>query len=175
MNTQSQSWFIFRTYTKAEKKAASQLQIEGYDFFLPTRKELVIWKNRQRKFIDRILFSGYIFVKTNKQEFHKILHLSAISSYLHFDKEPSVVRQDEIDGIKMMISHNQDITIEYDFSIHERVKIILGPMIGYEGIVAIIKGKRRFGIVVEVLQSAFCIEVSADSLVKSDKYLSIIS
>ena len=56
------SWYVFYTCPRAEKKVNEYLLSIGYETFLPLRKELKIWKNRQRKFIETPLFSNYIFI-----------------------------------------------------------------------------------------------------------------
>ena len=53
-------WHVFYTYPRTEKKVYADLISMGYDVFLPQVKTLREWKNRRRKWIDKVLFPGYI-------------------------------------------------------------------------------------------------------------------
>ncbi len=159
-------WYVIYTWPRAEKVVNQELIKRGYESFLPMTKTLRIWKNRHKKFIDLILFPGYIFVNTYEFELYNIKRLTKVVNFLHCGGKPSIVPFKDIECIKKMLSLDQDVTIENEFYKGEKVKIIYGPLAGHEGILKKQKGKTRFGIQLKEINQTVFIEVSANVLEK---------
>jgi transcription antitermination factor NusG len=167
MNFNDESfWYVFYTYPRSEKIADNELRQNKYEAFLPVRQELKVWKNRQKKIIDRVLFPGYIFVKTRISELYKIIRLSKIVSYVKYDGNPARISQKEIEGIRIMLDIHPDISVEPVFVENEKVKIISGPLAGYEGIICMKRGRKRFGIQIEAINRVIFIEADVNDLNK---------
>ena len=62
---------------------------------------------------------------------------------------------------------NPDISVESVFAENEKVKIISGPFIGYEGIICMKRGRKRFGIQIEAINRVVFIEMDANDLNKT--------
>ncbi len=150
------NWYILYTCPRAEKAAYRELTYRAYEAFLPVTKVLKVWKNRQKKVIEQVLFPSYIFVNTEEHELYKIKQVPKVATYLHIAGKPSVVSLNIIEGIKKMVSLDIDISVETDFNEGEEVKIIEGPLVGYSGILVKQRGKSRFGIQLsEINQTVF--------------------
>lgn len=160
------NWYIFYTHPRAEKVVKSELEKRGYEVFLPMRKELKIWKNRQKKWIDRVLFSGYIFVNTQVHEIYNILKIPKVVTYISCGGNPSFLRLKEIHCIRMMINLEQDFTIEPTFCEGEKVRIMSGPLVGYEGVLIEQKGKSKFGIQLKEINYTMLINICVLELKK---------
>jgi transcription antitermination factor NusG len=160
------NWYVFYTFPKAERVVHQELAKRDYEVFLPKTKSLRIWKNRQKKWIDQILFPGYIFVNTQQSEIYTIARVSKIVTYLHCGGKPSIIPAKEIEGIKGMLNLNQDISVEIDFCEGERVKIIQGPLTGYEGILVKKNGKTKFGIQLKEINHTIFIDMHNSVLKK---------
>ena len=162
----SKLWCVFYTYPRAEKIANEELIKNSYETFLPTMKTLKVWKNRQKKEIDRVLFPGYIFVNVCMSEIFNVLKMSKIVSYVKYDRKPALIRQSEIDKIKTLIGLSPNISVISDFTINEKVRVISGPLYGYEGILILQKGKTRFGLQINEINQTVFIEVNANIIEK---------
>lgn len=160
------SWYIFYLYPRSEKVVYSELIRMKYEVFLPTIKSLRLWNNRQKKTIEQVLFPGYIFVKTQVNELPKILKSPKVVTILKNNGKPSIINQGEIDGIKKMLQLDLDISIETNYMINEKVKIINGPFTGYEGVLVKQNGKTRFGIQLKEINYILSIEISPNCLEK---------
>jgi len=152
-------WYIFYTYPRAEKLVYQETIKRGYEVFLPTSKELRIWKNRQKKWTDRVLFPGYIFVNTQVHEIYNLVKTPKIVTYIHCGGVPSFVRSQEIEGIRKMLDLDHNITVGANFSEGERVRIVYGPLAGHEGILEKQKGKARFGIQLKEINQTVFIDI----------------
>ncbi len=157
-------WYIFYTAPRAEKVVCQELARRGYEVFLPTVKILKVWKNRQKKTIDQVLFPSYIFVKTEEYMLHFIKQVPKIATYIHCAGKPSVIKQKEIECIKKMLRYSQEISVETNFSVGEQVRITCGPFSGYSGILVEKKGKKRFGINLKDINQTIFIDICASML-----------
>ena len=154
------NWYVFYTAPRAEKVAQRELSNKGYDVFLPITKTLRIWNNRQKKIIDQVLFPSYIFVNTEESYLHKICQLPKITTYIHCGGKPSKINHKCIEGIKRMLNLDQEIYIETNFSEGENVRLISGPLAGYEGILLRQQSKTRFGIQLKEINQTVFIDIS---------------
>jgi transcription antitermination factor NusG len=90
-NHKKKEWFVIHTWTKAEKAVSDELRNRGYEVFLPLTRKLSIWKNRQKKHIENVLFPGYLFVKTESFELFKIVRVPKVVGIVNCGGEPSIV------------------------------------------------------------------------------------
>ena len=160
------NWYVLYTAPRAEKMVFLELMNRDYEVFLPMTKELKVWKNRQKKWIDKVLFPSYIFVNTLQHELYGIKQVPKVATYLHIAGKPSTVPNKVIEGIKKMISTYKDLTVTTDFCNGEKVKIVHGPLTGYEGILVQQKGKARFGIQLNEINQTIFVEVCSSILEK---------
>lgn len=163
-SSSKRNWYIFYTCPRAEKVVQRELLKRNYDVFLPIMKTLKVWKNRQKKWISQALFPNYIFIKTFPSELYRISQITQIVSCITFLGEPSIISSKEIEGIKLMLNSGKELTLETGFHKGERVRIMSGPLIGYEGILVEQKGKKRFGIQVIELNQTILMEISTSVL-----------
>lgn len=154
------NWYVFYTAPRAEKVAQRELSNRGYDVFLPVLKTFRIWNNRQKKSIDRVLFPSYIFVNTEESYLYKICQLPKIITYIHCSGKPSKIDHKCIEGIKRILNLDQEISIETNFSEGEKVRLISGPLAGYEGILLKQQSKTRFGVQLKEINQTVFIDVS---------------
>lgn len=160
------NWYVFYTAPRAEKAIQKELYFRGYEIFLPMTKTLRIWKNRQKKMVDQVLFPGYIFVKTEVNYLYKICQISKIMAYIHCGGEPSIISSKCIEGIKRMLNLDRELTVEYEFIVGDKVKIIYGPLAGYQGILIKKNSKTRFGIQLEKINHTVLIDICMNEIEK---------
>lgn len=159
-------WFVFYTCPRAEKVAYQELVRREFDVFLPITRTLKVWKNRQKKWIDQVLFPGYIFVNTNHHQLFDIKRIPKIVTYIHVAGVPATIPLKEIEGIKTILNLNQAISVETEFSEGEKVRIIYGPLAGHTGILLRQKGRTRFGIQLKEINHTVFIDICVKILEK---------
>lgn len=160
-----QFWFILYTCPRSEKIVYKELELREIDVFLPCLKVEKIWKNRQRKITEQVLFPGYIFVKTSEQILHNLIRLPKIVSFVGTDNKPSIIRQNEIDCINMMLIEDTNIIIENMLANKgDEVKVLSGPFSGYEGIIIRRQGKTLFGIELTEIKKVVFIDITSNKV-----------
>ena len=158
-------WYVFYTTPRAEKVAYNQLIRLEYEAFLPLTKSLRIWKNRQKKWIEEVLPPSYIFVNTRACNLHRIVSMPKIAAFIHCGGKPSVIRHHEIEAIKKVLHHNENVFVQSAvFHEGERARIIRGPLAGCEGLLVKQKGKTRFGIQLEVINHTLLVDIDTSFL-----------
>jgi transcription antitermination factor NusG len=160
------NWYIFYTSPRAEKIVQQELLNRNYDVFLPMTKTLRVWKNRQKKWIDQVLFPNYIFVETQVSELYRITQIPKIVTCISCAGKPSNISSKEVEAIREILNSGKEITVERDFIKGDRVKIVNGPLVGYEGILVEQKGKTRFGIQLEEINHTIFVDIKMNQLEK---------
>jgi transcription antitermination factor NusG len=158
------NWYVFYTYPRAEKVIYSDLVKKGYDTFLPLQRTLKEYKCRHKKWIEEVLFPGYIFVKSSVDELYRIKNFPKVVTFIHCAGKPSIVSEKHIEILKTMLGMNTEIFIENEFVLNEQVRIMSGPLAGYEGTVKEYKGKTRFGVQLQAINRTVFVDVSTTVL-----------
>lgn len=153
-------WFVVYTRSRAEKKVHCELISQDIECFLPLQKKLRQWKDR-KKWIEVPLISGYCFVKISKKEYVSVLNTSNVIRYVTFNGKAAVVPDEQIENLKQMLSQTDfDITVTHErLQPGQRVEIISGPMIGLQGELTGSRGKHRFILRINQINSTFLVEV----------------
>ncbi|MFZ7102239.1 MAG: UpxY family transcription antiterminator [Peptococcaceae bacterium] len=159
-------WYVFYTRPNTEKVIYTELMKRQYEAFLPVVKSLHRWRNRQRKIVAKVLFPGYIFVKTVEAEIYNIVQITHIVRCVKTGDRPAVVPEDDIRCIERMLTMEQDVYTNPDLTEGEHVRVARGPLAGYEGMLVKRKGKARFCIQLNDIRQCACIEISTSMLEK---------
>jgi transcription antitermination factor NusG len=138
--------------------------MQQYDVFLPTIEEIRIWKNRQKKTIEKVLFPSYLFVNTYEYKLQELIQTRNVVTYLHCHGKPSVVSDTDIQNLKKMLNTRQDVSISSEFSVGTKVIITSGILAGSKGVLVKQKGKTRFGIKINDINQVVSIEVDKSIL-----------
>lgn len=162
----NRNWYVLYTAPRAEKIAKRELEQKGYEVFLPITRTLKVWKNRQKKMVDTILFPSYVFINTYEKYLAEICRINKIKTFLHCGGKASKIDLQCIEGIKQMLNLDRKISVCHDFIEGEQVRITKGPLAGYEGILISQKSKTKFGIHLKEINQTVLIEVSTDIIEK---------
>ncbi len=139
-------WTAFYVKPRAEKKAADRLDALGYEVFCPVLEEIRQWSDRKKK-VKVPLFSSYVFAKVNEQIRLEILQDVGIVSSVMWMKKPAVIRQEEIEAIKLFLGESDRVQIEHykNYQPGDLVEIKSGPFVGNKAIM--VHSKKRKAIV----------------------------
>lgn len=159
------NWYVFYTHPRAEKQAYKDLVELGYEVFLPLKREMHEWKNRQKKIVELPLISSYIFVYTSPYNIHNIELRRKICFCIRTGTNPSVIREEEINLLRKMVVLQKEIIVDNETIPKTKVKIISGPFKGYTGFIANNLGKYRFGVFIASLNHFVSIEVRNNCMV----------
>lgn len=134
MNTNySIGWHVLYVRSRCEKKVHSALAEMSIDSFLPLVKTLRKWSDR-KKVVFNPLFPSYVFVNINSSlDFYRALSVTGASAYIKFGNEYAVVRDSDINRIKVFLNLEgvSEISTTHDQpKVGEVRKVDYGPLSG---------------------------------------------
>ena len=144
-------WFTLYTRPRFEKRVKEDLEIKGYECYLPLHRSPRVWSDRV-KLVDVPLFGSYIFVLCKESEIISLVRLNGVVKAVFYDGKPAVIRQQEIDAIKMFIEAAEGKAL----CAGDEVEILSGSMKNKSG--RIIKIKKKFLVLrLEQLAATVCV------------------
>lgn len=116
------------TTSRAEKKVAERLVESGVQVFLPMVEVLRQWSDRKKK-VQKALFNGYVFVKTDRNNLWNCLQTPGAVKFVNFSGVPATIRDEDVETIQRLVATG--VSIETDgseISPGEKVKVIGGSL-----------------------------------------------
>lgn len=160
------NWYPFYTLPRHEKKVADLLQKSGTEFYLPLLKVMRQWSDR-KKMVEEPLFKSYIFVRTRypSTDFYRIISTPGIVRSVSFNGRPQFVTDTEIESIRQLLELGYTLkSINIPLKKGTPVEISSGPLMGMQGEVMGPKGKRKFIVRVNTINTALQVDIAADFL-----------
>lgn len=157
-------WYILITRSRSEKKVAKQLLESGYTVYLPLRKEMHRWKDRN-KLVDAPLFPCYLFVKCAPEKRHGVYIFSGVIKFLQWGNTPMTVHESEIERIKRACEYGGAIHLEREnLQIGNEIKITSGYFKGLSGNITEVKSKGKLRIALRSLSCVLNIELNQEDV-----------
>lgn len=125
---QELKWYVMYTTSRAEKKVAERLVESGVEVFLPMVEVLRQWSDRKKK-VQKALFNGYVFVKTDRNNLWNCLQIPGAVKFVNFSGVPATIRDEDVEMIQRLVATG--VSIETDgseISPGEKVKVIGGSL-----------------------------------------------
>jgi transcription antitermination factor NusG len=163
MNTDSKKqWFVLYTRSGCEKRVAEHLEKKQLEVYCPLTKIHRHWTDR-KKVAFQPLFNSYVFVHAADSEHPRIRQTDGVINFVHWLRNPAVIRQDEIDTIKKFLLEYDMVRLEKtSINLNDRVRIINGPLMMWEGNVVEIR-TTTVKIILPSLGYALVAEISKDT------------
>lgn len=152
-------WFVLYTKSRMEKVVAEKLRERHIEVYCPLVKTKRKWSDRF-KFVEEPLFRSYCFVNLSEHERSSVFGVPGIVRYLFWLKKVAIVRDAEIEAIKIMLNevdHSQ-ITIKV-FEVGDRLTVASGAFSDTSGHVIRQQGK-IVTIVLDALQLFLTVDLS---------------
>ncbi|HRK73249.1 MAG TPA: UpxY family transcription antiterminator [Rhodothermales bacterium] len=159
-------WFAVRTRFKWEKKAAENLQNAAIEVYLPLYEKV----KHYEKVIKRTilpLIPNYLFVKIVKDEYTTVLKQEGVMGFLHNHGNLNAIPEQEIEILRRFNGEWEDLeVIEGRWDKGTPVKIVSGPLVGYEGKVVEEQGKTKVFISLETMGHTLKVIIDRQNLYK---------
>jgi len=163
MNTDlKKQWFLIYTRPGCEKKVAELLERKHLEVFCPLTKVQKRWSDRKKPALSP-LFSSYVFVFASTNEHAVIRQTDGVLNFIYWLARPAVIRQEEIDTIRNFLKEYDFVRLEKtSINLNERVRIINGPLMMWEGTVVEIR-TTTVKIILPSLGYALVAEISREN------------
>lgn len=127
-------WYVIYTKSNCEKKVANLLTKHNFDHYCPMNKTVRQWSDR-KKMLQVPLFKSYVFVHISEDALFKVKQVSTdIINFVYWLGKPAVVRNEEIEQIKLFLDRHMDVKLEKKpIHINDTVKVLSGAFVNMEG------------------------------------------
>jgi transcription antitermination factor NusG len=157
------NWYALYTQPRAEKRVREMLEMNRIECYLPLHRSPRVWSDRI-KMIDIPLFNSYIFVQCNASEIWQMNKINGVVRVVFHDGKPAVIRQKEIDAIKIFIEAAAGKTLCKG----DEVEILTGSMKHKSG--KIIKIKKKYILLhIQQLMATICVNTENVALLNRIK------
>src|SRR5690349_12214385 len=161
--TATKQWYALYTRPRWEKKVAETLEKKKIEVYCPLNKVKKQWADR-KKTVFEPLFTSYVFVNISEREQQSIREIDGVLNFVYWLNRPAVIKNEEIDTIKRFLNEYDHVTVERtNVSLHDRVRIINGPLMMWEGNVVEIR-TNTVKITLPSLGQTLVAELKKDSL-----------
>ena len=144
-------WYTLYTSPRSEKRVKERLENNGFESYLPLHRSKRVWSDRV-KIVDVPLFNSYIFVKCKESDILSLLRINGVVRVVFYNEKPAVVRQKEIDAIKMFLEVAEGRVLCKG----DEVEILTGSMKNKSG--KIMKMKKKYLVLrIDQLAATVCI------------------
>ena len=159
-------WYSLYVRSHHEKKVHKLLQEKDIKSSLPLVKTIRIWSDRKKK-VEVPLFKGYVFVYIDIQkDKYKVLKIDGVIKFISINKEPSPVPSQQMHWLKIMVKELDMIQLEKNIPVGKKVRVIMGPFKGIEGVVARSGNQSKLVVMVESIMQAVSVYIKPEYLEK---------
>lgn len=129
------NWYVVYTKPKWEKKVAEKLNEIGIECYCPLITQVKQWSDRKKK-TEVPLFNSYVFVHLEDVTRNSVFQISGIVRYLFWLGKPAIVKDEEINIIKISLKapNISDISVS-SIQVGDRIKLETGVFTNQNAVV----------------------------------------
>lgn len=160
-------WFAVRTASRHEKKVAKHIAEQSVETYLPLYQARRHWKKSAPAVLDLPLFPTYVFARIPASVRGAVLASPGVLSIVGNGKEALPVPDADIARLRsaLCFSHPEPHPA---IAIGERVRVIAGPLSGFEGVLLRQQSPIRLVLTIQLTMQSISIEVDIDQVESMD-------
>lgn len=155
---QTMHWYAVYTRARHEKAVGRKLDGRGIEVFVPVREVLSQWKDR-KKWVEKPLFPGYIFVRTDGSDLWRVLDAKGVVTVVNSGDRPVPVPHEQVEAVRVLVEKAEVVDPWPYLNEGTRVLVREGPLIGMEGYIVERKNQRKIVVTVDLLGRAVAAEI----------------
>lgn len=159
-------WYLVQSKPRQEFKAATELENQGYQVFVPVVESEKIKANKLQSVIEP-LFSRYLFIHLNKtsDNWSPIRSTKGVSSIVRFGGHAARVSEALISELRSFLL---DMPIKASFSCRDAIEVSSGPFKSLNGIFQNLRqipdGEVRAMVLIELMGKQQLLELQPSEL-----------
>lgn len=158
-------WWVIHTKSRNEKALAHDLIRRNISYFLP-----MTWKVRRksRRTMRSLLplFGGYLFFCGSENDRLEVLRTDRVANLIEVKDQQKLIR--ELHQIEQALMAGVPVTPHKYIKEGQKCRVIAGPLMGLEGVVARASGATRLVLQVDMLGQAASVEIDMDMIEIAD-------
>lgn len=163
-------WFALLVQPRKEKVVEKELLKNGFENYLPCKKELHQWSDR-RKLVSVVVIPSYIFVRIDPKEMYNVLILPHTVRFIFFEKKPAPIPDVQIQSLRILLESQAEVFVQdRNFAVGDKIRFVHGKFTGVEGIILEeSNNKHKFIIRLDSIGMDLVANISAEDLVNAEK------
>lgn len=158
-------WYALYTKPKHEFKAATQLEVQNVDYYLPTISKVKQWSDRKKK-VKEPLIRGYIFIKGSEKERLIALQQNSIVRCVSERGKPAVIPESQMNNFIKFVQDGYEYRVVNELTKGMKVRIKSGPMSGVEGVIIEEPEHRSVAVSIDLLNRTVVTRIQDESLLE---------
>lgn len=127
------NWYVVYTKPRWEKKVAELFGRKKINHYCPLNRVQRQWHDRKKTILEP-LFTSYVFVNITSAQQIAVKQTDGVLNFVHWLGKPAVVRNEEIEAIKLFLNEHDNVQIEKaEVNLNDIVRIVQGPLMNREG------------------------------------------
>ena len=110
------------------------------------------------------MLPSYVFIRTTRDRFAQIYPYPGFVRFVSFQGKPCEIREEEIALLEQIAEHGRHVRADVRCTLGDRVRIVRGPLKGWEGCVESRKGASRVVFQFDCIRQAISVEVEVGDL-----------
>jgi transcriptional antiterminator RfaH len=155
------SWQVLHIHPRCEKKMAEYCKVNKLEYYLPLRKQTRLYQRRRVTF-EKPVFPGYLFTAFDAEGRLALLKSNNIIRILTPECEDRLLF--ELEQVKKALLVDPTLVPCESLKKGKHVRILSGPFMGIEGVVADVKGTMKVRLNVDMIGQAVAVEIEKDFL-----------
>jgi len=157
--TPSLHWYAIHTRSRHEKAIVARLASQATETFLPLHRSRHTWKNGVHAEVDAPLFPCYLFARISIQDRLRLLQTPGVLGFAATSTRPTAIPNEEIALLRTATEKLKAEPHPY-LTLGDRVRIVVGPLAGMEGVLTRRKQAYRVVLSIEAIMRSIAVEVS---------------
>jgi transcription antitermination factor NusG len=162
-NAPHSNWYAIYTRPSHEKRVAEHFALREIECYFPSYRTTRRWKNRCKVELELPLFPGYVFARFQWCQRIHVLEVPSVVSIIGNGREPLPLQHSEIAALRAGLDLHRAEPHPY-LNIGERVRIKLGPLTGFEGIVVRKTNGLRVILTLQQIMKSVAVEIEEHDL-----------
>jgi transcription antitermination factor NusG len=156
-------WYAVCTFSNHEKCVAGQLSERAVEHFLPLYDSVRRWKDRRVQ-LQLPLFPGYVFVHLALRDRLRVLEIPSVARLVGFGGAPVALPDNEMEAMRISLASRLRAEPYPYLMVGRRVRVVSGPLAGFDGRVVRKKKQLRFVISLDLIMRSVAVEMDAADL-----------
>jgi transcription antitermination factor NusG len=156
-------WYAVYTAPHHEKRVREQLMAKRVETFLPVYTTVHRWKDRTAK-LQLPLFPSYLFTHLPLRDRLQVLQVPGVVNFVGTGGRPVPLPDHEIEALRKAAEINLVVRPHPYLKVGSKVRIKTGPFEGLQGILSRRKGSFRVVLSLELIASAFVLEIDVSEV-----------
>jgi transcriptional antiterminator RfaH len=159
-------WHAVYTRPRFEKQVWQRLIEQGIEAYLPLIKTMRAWSDR-KKMVEIPLFTSYVFVYINRQDYDRVLETHGVVKYIFFEGKAATIPQEQIDNLKIIVDSNEKVETTWEKRQKgDKVIVTAGSLKGLRGELITDGGRKKVLVRIDTLEQNLTVEVHGSLIEK---------